>query len=77
MGIWALRKCSSLDFFFQYEWHLAATHAAKVKLCVLIQLSPRTLSHESLPQAVKADARMCKWTPYLFLEDGRLNQTGG
>ena len=24
----------------------------------------------------KAEAKMCRWTPYLFLEDGRLNHTG-
>ncbi len=29
-----------------------------------------------LSQKGNADFEMCRWTPYLFLEDGRLNHTG-
>lgn len=34
------------------------------------------LSHESLSYGATLIPEMCRWTPYLFLENGKLNHTG-
>lgn len=80
MEIWGLRKCSSSVRWFKVLDGIWKPDAVGSKALPSSLIGPlRTLSAQFLyhvSQKYNADSKVCRWTPYIFLEDSRLNHTG-